>query len=49
MCSAADSYLLTISCQTNYLNISRTYLRQIFAIGRTVTVDDQSEISFSIP
>ena len=27
----------------------QTGLRQIFKIGRTTAVDDQSEISFSIP
>ena len=32
-------------CQTN-LNIYRTDLREIFRVGRTVAVDDQSEISF---
>jgi len=36
-------------CQTNYLNIYMTDLRQIFRIGRTTAVDDLSVISFSIP
>jgi len=35
--------------QTNYLNIYRTDLRQIFRFCRTVAVGDQSEISVSIP
>jgi len=35
-------------CQTNYFKIYRTDLRQIFRVGRTTAVDDQSEISFSI-
>jgi len=29
--------------------IYRTDLRQIFRVGRTMAVDDQSEVSFSIP
>jgi len=37
------------SCQTNYFKIYRTNLRQIFLFGGTTAVDDQSEISFSIP
>jgi len=37
-------------CQTNYLNIYRTDLRQIYRIGRAMAVYDQSESSFfSIP
>jgi len=36
-------------CRPNYLEIYRTELYQIFRVGRTVAVDDQSEISFSIP
>ena len=32
--------------QTNYLNIYRTDLRQIYRVGRAVAVDDQSESSF---
>ena len=34
--------------QTDYLNIYQTDLRQIFRVGRTMAVNDQSEISFSI-
>ena len=37
------------SCQTNYLKIYPTDLRQSFRVGRTMAVDDQTEISFSIP
>jgi len=36
-------------CQTDYLNIYQTDLRQIFRVGRTLAVNNQSEISFSIP
>jgi len=35
--------------QISYLEIYRTELCQIFKIGRTVAVGNQSEISFSIP
>ena len=31
-------------CQTDYLNTHRTNIRQIFRVGRTTAVDDQSEI-----
>ena len=37
------------SRQTNYLKIYCTDLRQIFRVGRTMTVDGQTEMSFSIP
>ena len=37
------------SCQTNYLKMHRTDLRQIFRVGRITAVGDQSEVSFSIP
>ena len=38
------------SCQTNYPQIYHTDLRQIYRVSRSITgVDDQSEISFSIP
>jgi len=33
-------------CETNYLNIYRTDLCQIFEVSRSVAVDD--EISFSV-
>ena len=32
-------------CQTNYLKIYRSYLRQILRVGRTMAARDQSEIS----
>ena len=48
--SAFVSYLfLNDFCQTNYLKISRTVLRQIFKVGRATDVYSQSETSFSIP
>jgi len=34
------------SCQTSYRKIYRTDLCQIFTVGRTMAVDDQSEIVF---
>jgi len=37
------------SCQTNYLNIYWTDRRQICRVGRTMPVDDQAEITFTIP
>ena len=37
------------SCQTNYLKIYGTDLRQFLRVGKTTAVDDQAEISFSIP
>jgi len=33
------------SCQTNYLNIYRTDLRQILQVGRTTAAGDPSEIN----
>ena len=33
-------------CQTSYLNIYQTDLRQICSICRTVVVDERSEVSF---
>jgi len=36
------------SCQTNYLKMYRTDLRQVLKADRTMHVDDQSKISFSI-
>jgi len=38
-------FIFSDSCQTNYLKIHWTDLRQILRVGRTVAVDDQSEIS----
>jgi len=37
------------SCQTSYLKVYETDLLQICRFGRTMAVDDQSEISFLIP
>jgi len=37
------------SCQTSYFKICLADPHQIFEVGRTVAVDDQSEISFFIP
>jgi len=48
ICSAVISYFNDF-CQTNYLKLYRTDLRQIFSVGRSLAVDDQSEVSFSIP
>jgi len=36
-------------CQTSYVKNLPTDLRRIFRVDRTVAVDDQSEISLSIP
>ena len=50
LCSA--SYLFNFfddSYQANYLKIYQTDLCQIFRVGRTVAVDDQSQISFFCP
>ena len=33
-------------CQTNYLNIYRTDLREICTIGRTFAVDERTEVIF---
>jgi len=54
ICSASVSYLFILlfcddSCQTCYLKIYQTDLCQIVTVGRSVAVDDQSEISFSVP
>jgi len=46
---AAVKVIFNDSCQTIYLQIYWTDLRQIFRIGRTMAVDNQSEISISIP
>jgi len=51
MCSAAVSYFKNIfndSFQTIYLKIYWTDSYQICRVGRTLAVDDQYEISFSI-
>ena len=45
LCSAAVSYF-NDSCQTSYLKIYLTDLRQKFRVGRIVAVDNQSKISF---
>ena len=34
--------------RTNYVNVSLTYRCQMFRLDRTIAVDDQSKISFSI-
>jgi len=41
-------FIFNDSCQSSYLKIYQTDLRQVFSIGtgRTIAVDDQSEISF---
>jgi len=41
-----EHFHLTISNQTSYLKTYMTNLCQIFRVGRTVAVYDQSEISF---
>ena len=40
--------IFTALCQTNHLNIYWTDLRQTCRVGRTMTVDERSEVSFSI-
>ena len=50
LCSACVNYLFCFLCfndfcLTNYLNICRTDLHQICRNGRTMTVDERSEIS----
>jgi len=42
-------FCLTIPFRPMIFDSYRTDLRQIFRVGRTIAVDDQSEISFSIP
>ena len=43
-------YILSDFCQTNYLNIYQTDLHEICRIGRTLVVDERSEvIIFFIP
>jgi len=49
ICSAPVYKFYNDFCQTNNLKIYWTDLHQIFKIGRTMAVDDQHEISFSIP
>ena len=42
-------YIYFSSCQTNRIKIYRSNLRHIFTVGtKTMAVDDQSEISFSM-
>jgi len=49
LCSASLSlYILNDFCQTSYLNICPSDLCQICTACRTMVVDDQSGISFSI-
>jgi len=40
-------FILNDFCQTNYLNIYRTGLHQIYRICRIMAVDERSEVSFS--
>ena len=47
VCSAGVSYF-DGSSQTNYLNIYRTDLRQIFRVDRTLDVDDESDVFRSL-
>ena len=48
--SASVSYFfLNDMCQINYLKIYCTNLHQTFRVGRAMAVNDQPEISFSIP
>ena len=42
-------YFLTILVRPIFSEIYRSDLRQIFSVGRTVGIDNQSEISSSIP
>jgi len=42
-------YFLTILVRPIFSKIYRSDLRQIFSVGRTVGMDNQSEISSSIP
>jgi len=42
-------YTFNDSCQADYLIIYWIDLRHLFRIGRNVIVDNQPEISFSIP
>ena len=42
-------FIYNDSRQTNYFKIYQTNLRQIFRVDRTMAVDDQPEISFSVP
>ena len=48
--SASVFFIFYDSCQvTNYLKNYHTDLCQIFSVGITMAVDDQSGISFSVP
>jgi len=42
-------FILTIRVRPSYHKIYRSYLRQIFGVGRTMAADYQSKITFSIP
>ena len=44
--SVGGRRLLFRQCQTNYLNICRTDLYEICRIGRTLAVDERSEVIF---
>jgi len=47
--SVGGRRLLFRQCQTNYLNICRTDLYEICRIGRTLAVDERSEVTFFDP
>jgi len=50
LCSVTVSSLFfNDSCQTNYLKVFRTDLRQIFSVGTTMVAYDQCEIVFFDP
>jgi len=38
-------FIFSHSCRTNYLNIYWTDLRRSFRVGRTMAVNDESEVS----
>ena len=48
-CFLFFKFIFNDSYTTTYLKINRTNVSQIFRFGRTVALDDQSDISFSIP
>ena len=48
LCSACV-LLFNDFCRYNYLKIYRTNLHQVCRVGRTVAVDERSEVSFLIP
>jgi len=40
------NYIFIDFCQTNYLSIYRADLREICRIGKTLAVDERSEVMF---